>query len=371
MPPEIRKEQLAAIRSCPPPFALIAGGRPDQARKLEKDGIPTYLHVPSPGLLRMFLNDGAGGSSSRVASAAGTSARAPASCSGRRCARFCWSTSAVPAAAKTCTSSSPAAFTTPVRPRWSPAWPPPLAERGVAVGVLMGTAYLFTREAVAGGAIVPRFQQEALAATKRCCWRPPRATRSAASRRPTAMTSRARSAACVGRANRTRKSVRTLEWMNIGRLRIASKGLDRARRRAGRARRAAPRTSSTPRGMYMIGQVAALHNDVMTHRRAPRRRQRWEQRLLGRELQTVAIVRTPGADARPCDVAIVGMACFYPKATSLAEYWENILDKVNAVTEVPAHALGLAALLRSPTREPPTRSSPSGAASSMTSFRSA
>ena len=35
-----------------------AGG-PDQAKELEAQGIPTYLHVPSPGLLRMFLKDGA------------------------------------------------------------------------------------------------------------------------------------------------------------------------------------------------------------------------------------------------------------------------------------------------------------------------
>ena len=42
-----------------PPFALIAGGRPDQAKTLEHDGITTYLHVPSPGLLDMFSQDGA------------------------------------------------------------------------------------------------------------------------------------------------------------------------------------------------------------------------------------------------------------------------------------------------------------------------
>ena len=56
---DLRKEQLAAIRTYRPPFALIAGGRPDQARELEQEGIPTYLHVPSPGLLRAFLRDGA------------------------------------------------------------------------------------------------------------------------------------------------------------------------------------------------------------------------------------------------------------------------------------------------------------------------
>ena len=35
----------------------------------------------------------------------------------------------------------------------------PLAARGVKLGILMGSAYLFTQEIVATGAIVPRFQQ--------------------------------------------------------------------------------------------------------------------------------------------------------------------------------------------------------------------
>jgi len=37
----------------------------------------------------------------------------------------------------------------------------------------------------------------------------------------------------------------------------------------------------------------------------------------------------------PCDVAIVGLSCFYPNAGSLWSYWENILAKTNAVVEIP------------------------------------
>ncbi len=57
--PELRREQIGAISQARPPFALIAGGRPDQARELERRGIATYLHVPSPGLLRQYWSDGA------------------------------------------------------------------------------------------------------------------------------------------------------------------------------------------------------------------------------------------------------------------------------------------------------------------------
>ena len=40
LPPELRAEQMAAVLAAKPPFALIAGGRPDQAAPLEALGIP-------------------------------------------------------------------------------------------------------------------------------------------------------------------------------------------------------------------------------------------------------------------------------------------------------------------------------------------
>jgi NAD(P)H-dependent flavin oxidoreductase YrpB (nitropropane dioxygenase family) len=58
VPPALRQEQLDLIRRVKPPFALIAGGRADQANLLEGEGISTYMHVPSPGLLTMFLDEG-------------------------------------------------------------------------------------------------------------------------------------------------------------------------------------------------------------------------------------------------------------------------------------------------------------------------
>jgi NAD(P)H-dependent flavin oxidoreductase YrpB (nitropropane dioxygenase family) len=59
VPESLREEQLAVVRELRPSVALIAGGRPSQARPLEAQGTATYLHVPSPGLLDLFLADGA------------------------------------------------------------------------------------------------------------------------------------------------------------------------------------------------------------------------------------------------------------------------------------------------------------------------
>ena len=163
LPPEQRREQTEAILETRPPFALIAGGRPDQARDLERAGILTYLHAPSPGLLAQFLRDGArkfvlegrecGGhvgprssfvlweQASRVLSEAFNKGVNPQDvhilyAGGIHDARSGAVVSALAA---------------------------PLANRGVRVGVLIGTAYLFTREAVESGAIVGGFQTEAIA----------------------------------------------------------------------------------------------------------------------------------------------------------------------------------------------------------------
>jgi acyl transferase domain-containing protein/NAD(P)-dependent dehydrogenase (short-subunit alcohol dehydrogenase family) len=40
--------------------------------------------------------------------------------------------------------------------------------------------------------------------------------------------------------------------------------------------------------------------------------------------------------AKPSDIAIIGMACLLPNAPTLRQYWENILNKINAIEEIPS-----------------------------------
>jgi acyl transferase domain-containing protein len=35
------------------------------------------------------------------------------------------------------------------------------------------------------------------------------------------------------------------------------------------------------------------------------------------------------------DVAIIGMSCLFPGASDLDTYWQNIMDKHDAITDVP------------------------------------
>ena len=67
--------------------------------------------------------------------------------------------------------------------------------------------------------------------------------------------------ACGPRACPSREVWEQLERLNVGRLRIASKGIERGRRRArpgGRGR------ASCAEGMFMAGQVAVLRRPTTT-----------------------------------------------------------------------------------------------------------
>lgn len=338
VPLELRQEQLEVIRAYRPPFALIAGGRPDQARVLEKDGIPTYLHVPSPGLLKMFLQDGARRFVFEGRECGGHV--------GPRSSFVLWN-SMVDMLLEELPANEAAdchvLFAGGIHDARSAAMvatmAAPLAERGVRIGVLLGTAYLFTREAVATGAILPGFQEEALRCQRTVLLEtgPGHAIRCV----ETPYTGEfEREKQRLLQTGKSAEEIRlTLEHMNIGRLRIASKGIAWH-----------PRHGQDPnvpkfipvgpeeqhkQGMYMIGQLAALRDRTCTIQELHA-----DIAVEGsRRLENLVMAAKPAAEflpaARPSEIAIVGLSCILPKAPDLQTFWENILNKVNAITEIP------------------------------------
>src|SRR6185503_160886 len=127
----------------------------------------------------------------------------------------------------------------------------PLARRGARVGVLLGTAYLFTEEAAV------RCRRTVLLETG-----PGHSTRCVDSPFAASFESERRRLAAEGRPAEEIRNA--LEALNLGRLRIASKGVDRnpGFGHEPGAPKLRPLTSEEQlvQGMYMIGQVAALRD---------------------------------------------------------------------------------------------------------------
>ncbi|ROP54646.1 type I polyketide synthase [Streptomyces sp. PanSC9] len=346
-PEDIRNAQLEAVRELRPTHAIIAGGRPAQAEALERAGIRTFLHVPSPGLLRQFLDAGARRFVFEGSECGGHV--------GPRASFPLWEAQLAAIEdflADTAGPGDDAAhgleifFAGGIHDERSAAMvaalAAPLTARGAAVGVLMGTAYLFTDEAVAHGAVQPLFQHQVLAATATALLEtaPGHATRCVPS--PFTHDYRDREAALRTAGVPDREVWETLERLNVGRLRIASKGLERT---ADGALRTVAEQRQLTDGMFMAGEVAVLRTATTTMADLHRSVTDGAADFLA--ARTAPLARAahaswpnPGSTAEPLppaplDVAIVGMACMFPQAPDLATFWANVVSGHDAVTEVP------------------------------------
>ncbi|MGW3424414.1 SDR family NAD(P)-dependent oxidoreductase [Streptomyces phaeochromogenes] len=339
-PEETRNAQLEAVRDLRPTHAIIAGGRPSQAEALERAGIRTFLHVPSPGLLRQFLDAGARRFVFEGSECGGHV--------GPRASFPLWEAQLAVLEDFLDGEDAQTAervevfFAGGVHDERSAAMvaalAAPLTARGAAVGVLMGTAYLFTDEAVECGAVQPLFQRQVMAATRTALLEtaPGHATRCVPS--PFSENYREFEAELREGGVPERRIWEELERLNVGRLRIASKGIERD---ATGELSAVAEERQLSEGMFMAGEVAvlrsatttisALHGSVTTGAAGFLA----ARTALLRERLGMDTAEEPAAP-EPLDVAVVGMACMFPEAPDLAAYWANILGGHDGVGEVPA-----------------------------------
>ena len=328
VPPDLREEQLAVVREVRPPFAIIAGGRAEHAAELESEGIATYLHVPTPQLLELFIGRG----SRRFIF------------EGRECgghvgplSSFCLWESMIEKLLEVPEKAAREIhilFAGGIHDGRTGAMisslATPLTARGMKIGVLMGTAYLFTNEAVDCGAIVPKFQEEALKCTRTInletgpghasrCVVTPFAKEFYQTRRELSLKKMER-----------QEISQTLDSLTLGRLRVASKGL----MRKGDDLINVKESEQFNQGMYMIGQAATVRESLVTLEELHRDVSEGSVRILGEASRTGEPEATSSS---PSDIAIVGMSVLLPGAHDLGRYWSNLLQKVNTLREIPAH----------------------------------
>jgi NAD(P)H-dependent flavin oxidoreductase YrpB (nitropropane dioxygenase family) len=341
LPPEIYNEQLNIIKAFHPPFAMVAGGRPDQIEQLEKSGIATYVHATSPALLKMYMNHGA----SRFV----FEGRESGGHVGPRNSFLLWEQMI-----NTFFENFPPGrshqnyhilFAGGIHDDLSAAMisviAHSLSKSGVRVGVQMGSAYLFTAEAVQSAAILKDYQDRILASNRtvilemggghanRCIDNP--FARSFFDKRH-ALLSSGRSPAHVREI---------LEKMTGGRLRIATKGVTKDSRgktdnqKRDKKQRKLTKSERWREGMYLIGQLAAINNEVKSISELHGNISIDSQDRLANAIRGNSTSTELSPAQTPSDIAIVGMACVLPGASTLNEYWENILAGVNNVREVP------------------------------------
>ncbi|WP_370896067.1 SDR family NAD(P)-dependent oxidoreductase [Chryseobacterium gossypii] len=322
-PQELREEQTSYILETRPPVVLIAGGRPAQAKIFEKAGITTFLHVPSPALLDIFLKEGARNFIFEGRECGGHV--------GPLSSMVLWEKQVERLLKEEHPEAISVFFAGGIHNALSAAFvsvmAAPLAARGVKVGVLMGTAYLYTREAVLTGAIQEEFQRQAMQAKDTVLLETAPGHETRCLNTAFARYFNTEKTKLLAAGMDKKQVWEQLEKLNVGRLRIAAKGIDRQ----GDKLVSIPKNEQLDLGMYMIGQVATMHDGVTSlaalHQDVGVDNYQYIRRAV--------LPEEPLSKEKPLDVAIIGMECIFPGAKNLEEYWRNIILGKDSVTEVP------------------------------------
>ncbi len=333
-PQALLDEQLAAATAFKPSYAIVAGGRPDQVVKLEEAGIPSFLHVPSASLIPLFLQEGA----RRFIF------------EGRECGGHIgplssfvlWSTMVDRLLVELGGGKVPGEqvqllFAGGIHDAVSSAMVQvlvaPLVAKGVKIGILMGSAYLFTKEIVSSGAIVPMFQQEVIECEQTANLESGPGHASRCGYTPFAKEFFRKRVELREKKVPADEARQVLDDLIMGRLRIASKGQNRSGLNGKLV--TLDQNEQREQGMYMLGQVATLRSGVTDI--AALHREVTDDAVALLESRLAERAQPEPVQDAPADVAIIGVASVLPKANSVAEFWDNILNRVDAITEIPSH----------------------------------
>ncbi len=338
LPSEVYAEQLNVLRSRRPPFALIAGGRPHQVKELEAEGIATYVHVPTVALLELFLEAGCRRFIFEGREAGGHV--------GPLCGFVLWEAMLERLLAHAEKTGGLRGihllFAGGLKDARSAAMiaalTAPLAAKGAAVGLQVGSAYLFTEEAVSTGAIVPRYQRELLA----CCRTtllesgPGHAVRCVTT--PFTARFQEEKRRLAARQIPLDEAGKILARLERGRLRLAAKGVGRPQGNEDTKLGLENISEETQHaeGEYMIGQMAALQGSTRTIADLHHDLAVGGFGLIRERTAVLTAAKPARRRPQPSDVAIIGMAGFFPRAADVPGYWSNILNKVNTIREIPA-----------------------------------
>lgn len=245
----------------------------------------------------------------------------------------------------------------------------PACRAGAEAALQVGTALFFTRDIVEAGQLTPLCQAIAVACDRtllvgstanlplRCA--------------PNGFVAEARAEEAAWEADGVALADRRerLERRNVGRTRIAARGIERhpdfGRDPAAPRYRPVPAERQRDEGAFTLGLGAtvtdrvvtvadvmrALTTDAAARLDAACRRRRAAARWgpvrdvdadpgAGRAAAGAVVRLTPLGSARPRDaaepIAIVGLGCVLPRAHDLPAYWRNLVEGVDAIGEVPA-----------------------------------
>ncbi|MFV0537393.1 MAG: SDR family NAD(P)-dependent oxidoreductase [Dysgonomonas sp.] len=323
IPTKQREEQTKYILEYKPPVVLIAGGRPALAKPFEKEGIKAFIHVPSQALLDMFLKEGAKNFVFEGRESGGHI--------GPLSSFILWERQIYRLLKEDNLSEFSVFFAGGIHDAFSSAFvsvmSATLDAKGAKIGALMGSSYLYTKEAVESGAILPGFQKLAIEENSTIILQAAPGQETQSLKSPFTKYFETEKEKLHKQNIDSKEIWLRLEELNLGRSRIATKGIERI----GTDMVKLGEEEQKEKGLYMMGQIASLNQKAMTLDELHKHVAIDNNELLS-QLPNISL---PVSQVEPLDVAIVGISGIFPDAHNIEEYWRNIVLGKNCITEVP------------------------------------
>ncbi len=324
---------LGLVKTRKAPFALFAGGIPSQINELEASGTKAYLHTPMPGVLKNALEKGgkrfifegneAGGHIGSLTSSVlwelslETLMDLPEAKLSDICILF----------AGGIVSAKGSHFIS--------AMAAPAVQKGIKVGIQLGTAYLFTEEIVETGALTKVYQNVVRKKTQTAVIGATvgLSCRTAGTDFADQMKAREIQRLASGAMSLSeRKSA--FEKDNLGSLLISAKGVtpDFENKNNGEWI-SYTKEEQLEHGNFMTGDGLLFFDGQLTIARIHEILFK-EKASLWAALNALEVLTTPCGQIND-DIAVVGMGCVFPDAHDPETFWQNILDKKVSIGEVP------------------------------------
>lgn len=320
--PKVLEEQTRLIIEAKPNAVLIAGGRPDQAKIFEQAGISVFLHIPAPSLLEMYLKEGARSFIFEGRESGGHV--------GPLYSSVLWEKQMSILLAQDNLPAMKVFFAGGIHDALSAAFvrivAAPLTARDVKVGIQVGTVYLYSNEIVKRGAITADYRKQLIENETTLLLKSGNGQETRSVPSPYTDFFLSEKARMKEAGMQTSEILAKLEDLNLGRTRIAAKGIERQGDKLVKLNKA----EQLEKGLFMTGAITALIDK-------PTSIPAIHKALTERSNSLIAKLRLPKAQKADASVniAVIGMAGVFPEADDLDEYWRNIVFGRDSITEVP------------------------------------
>ena len=328
LPPELREKQFAVVKDIRPPFVLIAGGRPDQAVEFDSLGITPFLHAPTLDLFIQYIQDGATNIVLEGRECGGHVGPVGSLLLWEQCLNFLVNAELPSpneayhivlaggiADRATCTTARLLSGQAKLQ--------------GFHIGILTGTPYLYTDEAVATGAIIESYRETVIQSGQTSNLETGAGHASRCAVTPFTEEFEELKNQYIASGLRGYELREELEKLTLGRLRLATKGL----KRVGSELISISDEEALREGMYMLGQSAVLLRNKTTINEL-------HQTLRGEtEIYMRSLLKSQSNEecSRPSPtqkVAIVAMDCIMPDSSTLNRFWEILFTGQDVIQEV-------------------------------------